>query len=101
MKRYIRNPLIPPDSRISITRKAATSIRTNLISKINELCSRQELTSSTAYAHLYRRMFDVFGISAYRLHRAEGESILDSLERHGFFDQLYSLVCSELDYSEY
>jgi hypothetical protein len=47
-----------------------------------------------------KRLFEVYGISIYRLVRIGAESMLGALERYGHMDRLYALVMSELTYSE-
>lgn len=77
-----------------------TALRQLVMQKINDYCAYHSAQQTEAYSYLYQRMYDVYGVSVYRLIRVGRENIVDAIERYGHLDRLYSLIQAELTYSE-
>lgn len=72
------------------------SLRATVKRKVNAYCERYQAEQTEAYSYLYKRLFEVYGISVYRLMRTGKESLLDAVEKYGHLDRLYSLIEAEL-----
>ncbi|MVM34212.1 hypothetical protein GO755_29545 [Spirosoma sp. HMF4905] len=93
-------PGLPPSSRRSSAGSPSSSLRQLIHTRVIEYCGYHEATTQETYNYLYKRMFEVYSISVYRLVRMGTESLLDAVERYGHLDRLYSLVMAELHYNE-
>ncbi|MVM30475.1 hypothetical protein GO755_10555 [Spirosoma sp. HMF4905] len=77
-----------------------SSLRQHIHTRIVEYCDYHGASTQEAYNYLYKRMYEVYSVSVYRLIRIGKESVLDAIERYGQLDHLYTLVMSELHYAE-
>lgn len=64
--------------------------------RINEYCGLYDNPQHETYRYLYRRIYEIYGISVYQLQRRPGESQLDAIERYGHLDKVLAVVTSEL-----
>lgn len=77
-----------------------TTQRQAITRRVTEYCGFHGVSQSETYSYLYRRMNEVYRINVYRLSRANGASILDTIERYGHLDKVYGLIMAELTYVE-
>jgi phage anti-repressor protein len=76
------------------------SLRQTIPRLVIEIAARNHCATYTTWNYLYKRLYEVYRISVYRLQRIGTESIVDAIERYGHLNELYSLIMSELHYSE-
>lgn len=77
-----------------------SKVRRLIHARVNEYCGYHNVTQQETYQYLYRRMAEVYGIHVRRLVKYPGASLLDTIERYGHLERLYSLIMAELSYSE-
>ncbi|WP_020603258.1 Rha family transcriptional regulator [Spirosoma spitsbergense] len=80
--------------------RSSGSMRQTIHSRILDYCQFHQTTTQEVYSYLYKRLFEVYGVNAHRLMRTSGESVIDSIERYGHLDKVYSLIMAELAYNE-
>lgn len=64
--------------------------------RINEYCGLYDNPQHETYRHLYKRLYEIYGLNVYQLQRRAGESLLDAVERYGHLDRLLAVVTAEL-----
>jgi anti-repressor protein len=80
--------------------KGPSNMRQLVTRKVNDYCAYHQAEQSEAYSFLYRRLNEIYRISAYKLSRGPNESLLDAVERHGYLNKIYGIIAAELIYQE-
>jgi phage anti-repressor protein len=89
-----------PGQQLRIPGVPPASLRPMISRLVLEYCGTSGASTHDTWNYLYKRLFEVYGISVYRLQRIGTESIVDAVERYGHLDKLYSLIMAELNYAE-